>query len=46
MLPTNALYYGKDEPPQQIALRAGPLSLVYENGDLHQPSIVSCQLHN
>src|SRR5689334_13934427 len=35
MLPTNVIYYGKDEPlPEQIALRAGPLSLVYENGDL------------
>ena len=35
MLPANVLYYGKDEPlPEQLALRAGPLSLVYENGDL------------
>jgi hypothetical protein len=35
MLATNVLYYGKPEPPpEQIALRAGPLSLVYENGDL------------
>jgi hypothetical protein len=35
MLPTNVIYYGKAEPlPEQIALRAGPLSLVYENGDL------------
>ncbi len=35
MLPKNVLYYGKDEPlPEQIALRAGPLSLVYEDGDL------------
>lgn len=34
-LPTRVLYYGKDEPlPEQIPLRAGPLSLVYENGDL------------
>lgn len=29
------LYYGKDEPlPERIDLRAGPLSMVYENGDL------------
>ena len=29
------LYYGKDEPlPEQIPLRAGPLTMVYENGDL------------
>ena len=35
MLPTNVIYYGKAERlPEQIALRAGPLSLVYENGDL------------
>jgi hypothetical protein len=34
-LSRNTLYYGKDEPlPRQIALRAGPLSLVYEAGDL------------
>lgn len=35
MLPKNVLYYGKDEPlPEQVAVRAGPLSLVYEDGDL------------
>jgi len=35
MLPKNVLYYGKDEPlPEQVALRAGPLSLVYEEGDV------------
>jgi len=35
MLAKPILYYGKDEPlPQQIPLRAGPLSLIYENGDL------------
>ena len=35
MLAKNILYYGIDEPlPQQIPLRAGPLSLIYENGDL------------
>jgi hypothetical protein len=29
------LYYGKDEPlPERIPLRAGPLSMFYENGDL------------
>ena len=35
MLAKNILYYGIDKPlPQQIPLRAGPLSLIYENGDL------------
>ncbi|HZY43804.1 MAG TPA: hypothetical protein VFF70_03565 [Anaerolineae bacterium] len=35
MLPKNVLYYGKNEPlPERLALRAGPLSLVYEEGDL------------
>ena len=35
MLSRNVLYYGKDEPlPEQIPLRAGPLSLIYEDGDL------------
>src|SRR4051812_40262409 len=35
LLPQNVLYYGTDAPPpEQIALRAGPLSLIYENGDL------------
>jgi hypothetical protein len=34
-LSKQVLYYGKDEPlPEQIELRAGPLSLVYEAGDL------------
>jgi hypothetical protein len=34
-LSRNVLYYGKDEPlPEQKMLRAGPLSLVYEAGDL------------
>ena len=29
------LYYGKDEPlPERVPLRAGPLALVFENGDL------------
>ncbi|HTE18107.1 MAG TPA: hypothetical protein VK689_06970, partial [Armatimonadota bacterium] len=31
----NILYYGREEPlPEQVPLRAGPLSLVYEAGDL------------
>lgn len=35
MLPKRVLYYGKDKPlPERIALRAGPLALVYEDGDL------------
>ncbi|MEZ4870150.1 MAG: hypothetical protein R3C14_52965 [Caldilineaceae bacterium] len=34
-LTQSVLYYGKDEPlPEQIPLRAGPLQLLYENGDL------------
>ena len=34
-LSKSVLCYGKDEPlPERIPLRAGPLSLVYENGDL------------
>jgi D-apionolactonase len=34
-LPKNVLYYGTDAPPPaQITLRAGPLSLIYESGDL------------
>src|SRR4051812_40953000 len=34
-LPPNVLRYGVDEPlSQQIPLRAGPLRLVFENGDL------------
>ncbi len=34
-LSKNLIYYGKVEPlPKQIPLRAGPLSLVYEAGDL------------
>jgi hypothetical protein len=35
MFPKWVHYYGKDEPPpERIALRAGPLSLIYEHGDL------------
>lgn len=35
MLTRNVLLYGRDEPlPQVTELRAGPLSLIYENGDL------------
>jgi D-apionolactonase len=34
-LPQYVLYYGTDAPPpEQIALRAGPLSLIFESGDL------------
>lgn len=33
--PINVLYYGKETPlPEQIPLRAGPLTMIYENGDL------------
>lgn len=35
MLPRNVLYYGEGAPlPQRKALRAGPLSLTYQAGDL------------
>lgn len=35
MLPKNVLYYGSDQPPpERTPLRAGPLSLIYEAGDL------------
>ena len=35
MLPTRVLWYGVDQPlPAQVPLRAGPLTLVYEAGDL------------
>lgn len=34
-LPLRVLHYGKDVPlPEQVPLRAGPLSLVFEAGDL------------
>ena len=34
-LPFRVLYYGKDEPlPEQTQLRAGPLSMIFEAGDL------------
>ena len=34
-VPKNVLYYGQEEAlPEVIPLRAGPLSLAYENGDL------------
>ena len=34
-LPLRVLYYGKDEPlPGQTQLRAGPLSMIFEAGDL------------
>lgn len=35
MLPKPVLYYGQDKPlPEATPLRAGPLSLIYEAGDL------------
>jgi hypothetical protein len=35
MLPNSVLLHGRDEPlPERIDLRAGPLNLIYENGDL------------
>ena len=34
-LPRSVLYYGKDEPlPEQTQLCAGPLSMIFESGDL------------
>ncbi len=45
MLPRQVLYYGKDEPlPQQIPLRAGPLALIYENGDLRYVKLGSKEI--
>ncbi len=35
ILPRNVIYYGSDEPqPEQVSLRAGPLSTILEAGDL------------
>ena len=35
MLPTNVLYYGQDQPPRERSpLRAGPLTMVWEEGGL------------
>src|ERR1051326_7054715 len=35
MLPENFVYYGQERPlPERRRLRAGPLSLIYEEGDL------------
>ena len=35
MIPTRVVYYGKDEPlPERRAAARGPLTLVWENGDL------------
>ena len=32
---TNLIYYGRETPlPERIPLRAGPLTMIYENGDL------------
>ena len=34
-LPRSVLHYGKDEPlPEQTQLCAGPLSMIFESGDL------------
>ncbi|MBI1277487.1 MAG: hypothetical protein GC179_05115 [Anaerolineaceae bacterium] len=35
MFPKNVMYYGADRPlPEQRHLQAGPLSMIFENGDL------------
>lgn len=35
MLPRSVLYYGREEPlPKKMPLRAGPLSMVFDQGDL------------
>ena len=35
MIPASVLYHGRDEPPpQRVQLYAGPLSLIYQAGDL------------
>ena len=34
-LPLRVLHYGKDEPlPEGVQLSAGPLSMIFESGDL------------
>jgi hypothetical protein len=34
-IPQNVLYYGREDPlPKRVGLRAGPLDLVYEAGDI------------
>lgn len=39
MLSKNFLYYGTDQPfPERIPLRAGPLTVIFENGGLRQIS--------
>ena len=45
MLPKRVLYYGKDEDlPAQTQLRAGPLALVYEQGDLRTIRLGSTEI--
>jgi len=45
MLPKNVLYYGKEDPlPERTELRAGPLRLIYEEGDLRYISMGSREI--
>jgi len=45
MLPRNVIYYGVDAAlPEQIPLRAGPLSMIYENGDLRYIKLGDCEI--
>ncbi len=45
MLSRNVLFYGKDEAlPERVDLRAGPLSMVYERGDLRYIKLGSREL--
>jgi len=45
MLPDNVLYYGKEEPlPEQRRLRAGPLTVLYEEGDLRYIRLGSTEI--
>ena len=45
-LSKNVQYYGKDEPlPDQIDLKAGPLNIFYEAGDLRYIKYGDCLLY-
>ncbi|MBV9468345.1 MAG: hypothetical protein JO316_16640 [Abitibacteriaceae bacterium] len=45
MLPRNVLYYGREEPlPEPIELCAGPLTLLYDQGDLRYIKLGNCEV--
>lgn len=46
-LTTNSIYYGSvPTPPEQLSLRAGPLKLIFENGDLRNIRLGSVEVIN